>query len=143
MATPKTFAYRCGLLWWLRDVGVFAGVSADPGDDFAFWGCPRCLWWARRRARCWVVDDDNDDGGAGVDFCDDTDSGGCSERWGCDSRCGAGHYIEDVDVGKKLALIGHGADVVTVHVANSEDCVFRDGVRSEKFNIASQPKGKG
>jgi len=27
----------------------------------------------------WVVDDD---ACAGVDFCDDTDSGECSERWG-------------------------------------------------------------
>ena len=34
---------------------------------------------------------------------------------------------ENVEVGKKLTLIGHGADVVTVRVVNLKDCVFRDG----------------
>ncbi|GEM_PF-3710463 len=48
-----------------------------------------------------------------------------------------------VGVNMRLTLIGHDADVVTVRVADSKDCVFRDDRRSEKFNIASQLNGKG
>ncbi len=38
----------------------------------------------------------------------------------------SGTHDENVDVGKRLTLIGEGADVVTVRATSSKNCVFRE-----------------
>jgi len=46
----------------------------------------------------------------------------------------AGEYVENVDVDKRITLIGAGADVVTVTAANAEDHVFE--VTADRVNIS-------
>ena len=46
----------------------------------------------------------------------------------------AGTYVENVDVWKRLTLIGDGADVVTVQAASSNDHVFE--VTADWVNIS-------
>jgi parallel beta-helix repeat protein len=83
-------------------------------------------------ATTWVVDDD---GGAGVDYTtiqaavDAASAGDTIEVRG-------GTYIENVDVDKRLTLIGDGADVVTVRAADSWYCSGVFEVRVDSVNIS-------
>ncbi|MEA1865918.1 MAG: NosD domain-containing protein [Euryarchaeota archaeon] len=68
----------------------------------------------------WVVDDD---GGAGVDYM--TIQGAVDASSAGDTiEVASGTYRENVDVDKRVTLIGDGADVVTVRAADAGDHVF-------------------
>ena len=71
-------------------------------------------------ATTWYVDDGV---GAGIDFTKIQDAVDAASE-GATIRVGAGTYNENVDVNRRLTLIGEGADVVTVTAASADNHVF-------------------
>jgi len=83
----------------------------------------------------WVVDDG---GGAGVDYTTIQAAVNVAST-GDTIEVRDGTYVENVDVGKRLTLLGDGADVVTVRTADSWDHVFEvtvDYVNISGFTVA-------
>jgi len=78
----------------------------------------------------WVVDDD---GGAGVNYTTIQDAVNASSA-GDTIEVRSGTYVENVDVNKRLTLIGDGADVVTVCAEDGSDHVFK--VTADYVNIS-------
>jgi parallel beta-helix repeat protein len=78
----------------------------------------------------WVVDDD---GGAGVNYTTIQDAVNASSD-GDTIEVRSGTYVENVNVPKRLTLIGDGADVVTVRAEVATDRVFK--VSADYVNIS-------
>ena len=78
----------------------------------------------------WVVDDG---GGAGVDYMTIQAAVDAASA-GDTVEVRSGMYVENVDVGKRLTLVGDGVGVVTVQAASSNDHIF--DVTADRVNIS-------